>query len=104
MLARTDFLPKKENKKLRFFGKAKLQIVIYVGVFTMLALIFGQLVFANNLATDGEKLANIEDEIQKLQYENTSLRMQIAKETSLAYLSQVAQKEGFSRPAKIVRP
>lgn len=102
MLQRSDFIPKKENKK--FFGKAKLQILIFVGVITMIALVFGQLVFANNLATDGEKLAKIEDQIQKLQDENTSLRMQIAKETSLVNLSKIAQKEGFSRPAKVVRP
>lgn len=103
MLQRSDFIPK-ENKKLRFFGKAKLQILVYVGIFTLIALVFGQLVFANNLATDGEKLANIEDQIQKLQDENTSLRVRIAKETSLVNLSKIAQDEGFSRPAKIVRP
>lgn len=104
MLQSADFIPKKENKKLRFFGKARLQILIFVGVITMIALVFGQLVFANNLATDGEKLAKIEDQIQKLQDENTSLRMQIARETSLANLSKIAQKEGFSRPSKVIRP
>lgn len=104
MLTKADFIPKKERKKLIFFGKAKLQIVLSVGVFTILALIFGQLVFANNLATDGEKLANIEDQIQKLEDENTSLRMQIAKETSLTNLSKEAQEKGFSHPAKIIRP
>ena len=104
MLRNTDFIPKKENKKLRFFGKARVQILVSVGAITILALIFGQLVFANNLATDGEKLAKIEDQIQKLQDENTGLRMQIARETSLTNLSKVAQEEGFSRPAKIVRP
>lgn len=104
MLQQADFKNKTDNsKKLKFFGKAKLQILVSVAV-TTFALIFAQLVFANNLATDGEKLSQIDDQIQRLEDENTSLKMQIAKETSLTNLSIKAKDQGFSQVAKIIRP
>lgn len=99
MLYKRDFYVSPKKEKI-FFGKAKLQIMFTIGLLT-LALVFGQLVFANNLATDGERLSKIEDEISQLEAENMSIRMEIAKKSSLTNLSQKAEKIGYLR-AKVI--
>ncbi len=102
MLRLSDFKNKK-IKKSRYFGKVKLQILISVALLTI-ALIFTQLVFANNLATDGEKLSQIDQEIHQLEAQNTTIRMEIAKESALSQLAEKAKDLGYSKPAKIIRP
>lgn len=84
-------------------GRIKVKVLVAFTIFA-LALIFTQLVFANNLATDGNKLSNINKEIAKLERENTSLKTQIAQESSLTVLFQKAKESGFEKPTKVIVP
>ena len=62
------------------------------------------LVFANGLATDGQKIAKVEEEIQNLESENTILRVEIAKKSSLVSLSKKAAEDGFKKPSLVITP
>ena len=93
---------KKENS-FNLIGKIKLRLLV-ISSFLLFILLFAQLVFANNLATGGQKVAGVEEEIQRLEAENTSIQAQIAKTSSLKNLSQKAQELGFSEPSKIITP
>ena len=96
MLPVTDF--RKQNKNSNnLTGGIKVKILIVLTCTTGL-LFFAQLVFANGLATDGHKLAQIETEIQKLEAENTTLKVTIAQESSLLALTQKAKDNGFIKP------
>lgn len=91
---------------LRFrhnFGRARVKVLIFLTC-AIASLFFAQLVFANSLAADGQKLAQITKEIDKLEAQNTTLKVKIAQESSLASLSQEAQDLGFVKPAKIITP
>lgn len=102
MLPVSDFkIKKKENFNL--IGKIKVKVLVITGLLVG-TLFFAQLVFANNLATDGEKLAKIHEEIKRLDAENTTLKVEIAKESSLVTLSQKAQNLGFLNPSKVITP
>ena len=97
-----DFkIEKKENFNL--IGKVKVKILV-VAACSVFALLSAQLVFANKLAIDGQKLAQIEEGIQQLEAQNTTLKVEIAKEASLASISQKAQKMGFATPDKVITP
>ena len=67
-------------------------------------LFFTQLVFANGLATDGQKIAQVEEEIQNLESENTILRVEIARKSSLVSLSKKAAEDGFKKPSLVITP
>lgn len=98
-----DFqLIKKEENNLNL-GKIKVRLLVTVTI-ASIGLILTQLVFANNLATDGQRLAQIEAEIKRFEAENTTLKVKIAKEASLASLSKKAQDFGFVRPSKVIVP
>lgn len=101
----TDFNRTTHNNESNFnlIGKVKVKVLTIFTIFAA-ALIATQLVFANNLATDGNKLSNINDEIAKLERENTVLKAQIAQESSLTALWQKAKESGFEKPTKIIVP
>lgn len=81
-------------------GKIALKIIFFASLVAM-SLIFAQLVFANNLAIDGQKLSVLEEDIKNLEAENTTLKVEIAKESSLTNLYKKAEYEGFTKPSKI---
>ena len=81
-------------------GRIGLKILMLV-FFIVLSLVFTQLVFANNLAVDGQKLSEIENKAKKLEEENTSLKVEIARVSSLSSLSTKAGELGFVKPSKI---
>lgn len=89
------------NSDFNLSGKIKLKVMVFLALFVGL-LFFSQLVFANNLATDGQKLSEVESEIKKLERENVDLVTKIASESSLSTLSKKAQKSGFIRPANVI--
>ncbi|OGD86888.1 hypothetical protein A2870_03285 [Candidatus Curtissbacteria bacterium RIFCSPHIGHO2_01_FULL_41_11] len=104
MLPVRDFkIGKKVESNFNLVGKIKVKLIV---LFTFFAgtLIFTQLVFANNLATDGNKLSSINEEIAKFERENTTLKVQIAQESSLTVLSQKAKEAGFEKPTKVIVP
>ncbi len=102
MLPVSDF--KIQNRdSFNLLGRVKVKVVL-VACMTVLGLFFAQLVFANNLATDGERLTQIRDEIRKLELENNTLKIQIVQSASLDFLSQKAPTLGFSKPSKIITP
>lgn len=104
MLPVSDFNYKTEKKeKINFFGKIKLKILVVFSV--VLSLLFAsQLVFASNLVTDGQKLHEIEVEIDKLETENLNLKVQIAQTSSFVSLYEKAQSLGFKQPTTIISP
>ena len=98
MLKKDFKLAKKEN----FNVGGKIHVRVLVAVTTVVTfLIFAQLVFANNLAVDGQKLSQVEEEIKNLQAENTALKVEIAKASSFTTLSQQANDLGFMKPSKV---
>lgn len=102
MLPVPDFkVEKKEN--YNFFGRIKVKLLVIVG-FLVVVIFFGQLIFANKLATDGGKLSQIEKEIQGLEEQNNILRAKIAQESSLVNISQKAQNLGFEKPTTVILP
>lgn len=96
MLKDYKSLPKREpNFLLR--GVVRLRVLLAFFVFLGL-LLASQLVFAASLATDGQKLSQIDEEIKKLESENNIIKAKIAQESSLLTLSKKAQQNGFVQP------
>ena len=102
MLPVSDFR-NRQNKEKKHTGGVKVKLMVVISAAASL-LFFTQLVFANGLATDGQKIAQVEEEIQKLESENTILRVEIAKKSSLSTLSQKAQEQGFKKPSLVITP
>lgn len=102
MLKDYKSLPKRgPNFLLR--GVVRLRVLI--AFFALLGLLLAsQLVFAGSLATDGQKLSQIHEEIKNLESENTIIKVKIAQESSLLTLFEKAQQNGFVQPAQIVSP
>lgn len=98
-----DFRFKKTQNDYNLIGKIKVKVLIVLAVATSLILTT-QLVFATSLATDGEKLSQIELEINALEQENTDLKVKIAQISSLKTLSEKAGALGFTEPAQIITP
>lgn len=102
MLTNTDF-KSKASQAPNIHGKIKVKVLV-IGAVLVIGLVFTQLVFANSLATDGQKLAQINQEISKLEAENTSLKVDISQESSLTSLSKKANELGFKKPSKLITP
>lgn len=103
MLPISDFkIIQKRNNNVKS-GGVKLKLLITIASAVSI-LFFTQLVFANNLATDGYKLSQIEEEIQNFEASNTSLKLEIAKNSSLSTLSYKALQLGFDKPMQVVTP
>lgn len=94
------FKANKINQNFNLIGKIKLKVLI-ISCFLILAVLTTQMVFASSLAVDGEKLSQIEQELERLDVENTQLRARIAQESSFKTLSQKATQLGFTKPKKI---
>ena len=102
MLPVSDFKNRNKQEK-KHTGGVKVKLMVVISAAATL-LFFTQLVFANGLATDGQKIAQIEAEIQKLESENTILRVEISKKSSLSSLSKKAQEDGFKKPSLVITP
>lgn len=96
MLPISDFKPVKNKKSFNLIGKIKVKIVLVVATLVV-SLMTTQLVFANGLATTGLELSEIENEINRLEVKNRVLKVEIAKESSLATLSLKANDLGFKK-------
>ena len=99
----SDFKSRKTEQNLKLVGKIKVRVLI-IFAFTTGLILSTQLLFAASLATDGEKLSQIEQEIGRLEQENAALKVNIAQESSLKTLSQRAQRLGFAKPSQIITP
>lgn len=100
MLPISDFKHNKlKSEQFQFAGKITVKLLVVVSILIS-TLFVSQLVFANNLATDGQKLSNVDLEIKKLEAENTTLKVQIANVSSFINLSKKAQELGFGKPSK----
>lgn len=100
MLPVPDF-KQKPHHEFDLVGKIKVKLlVILAGI--AVVLISVQLVFANNLAVEGEKVSRINQELQQLEAENINLRVKIAQESSLTNLTKKAQASGFEKPQKVI--
>lgn len=82
-------------------GKVRLRILVAVTL-VVLGLFATQLIFANSLSTDGQKLANIQAQIAKLESENTTLEADIARHSSIINLVKRASDLNFQKPSKVV--
>ncbi len=102
MLSVPDFKHKNTNREqFNFAGKITVKLLVIVSLLVA-SLFISQLVFANNLATGGQKLSSVDEEIQKLEAENTTLKMQIAEASSFINLSKKSKDLGFSKPSKLI--
>ena len=100
----TDFKNKtNKNGNYNLVGKVKVKLLMILA-FVVIASFFTQLVFACNLAVGGQKLSEVENEIEKLEAENTTLKVEIAKEAALSNLAADAQKLGFEKPKEVIIP
>ncbi len=100
----TDFKNKtNKNGNYNLVGKVRLKLLIGLA-FVVMASFFTQLVFAGNLAVGGQKLAEVENAIKQLEAENTTLKVEIAKEAALSNLAADAQKLGFGKPKEVIIP
>ena len=102
MLPVSDFKNRNKQEK-KHTGGVKVKLMVVISSAATL-LFFTQLVFANGLATDGQKIAKVEEEIQNLESENTILRVEIAKKSSLVSLSKKAAEDGFKKPSLVITP
>ncbi len=89
-----DFRVAKKQPNYNLIGKIRVRILVVLATLVF-SLFFAQLVFANNLATDGQKLAGIQKQIADLKDQNMTLKVQIAQASSFQTLSQKAADMGF---------
>lgn len=83
-----------------FRGSVRMKVVA-VALLTLTSLVFTQLIFANSLATDGDKLSKVQQEIKNLEKENMAIKAEIAKYSSLSNLSKKAKEQGFVKPQTV---
>ncbi len=100
MLPISEFNKQPKND-FNLIGKIKVKLLLVITI-SALILMMAQLVFAASLATDGQKLSLVEQKIASLDSQNTSLKIQIAQESSLASLLKKASELGFVKPSKII--
>src|SRR3989344_2946065 len=99
-MLRSDYKDKERKKYSKFYGEIRLKILVVIAILVV-SLVSSQLVFANNLAVDGQKLSEIDDKIKNLDAQNTTLKIEIAKISSLTQLSQKAEVLGFVKPQRV---
>lgn len=92
-----DFKVVKKQPEYNLIGKIRVRLLVVLATFVF-GLFFAQLVFANNLATDGQKLGEIQKQIENLNAQNMTLKVQIAQVSSFQTLSKKAQDLGFVDP------
>lgn len=91
----------KPKENYNFKGRITLKLLVVLA-FLVVLLVSAQLIYANSLATDGQKLSDVESEIKKLETENKNLKIQISEESSLSSLSKRVQDLGFQKPSKLI--
>lgn len=69
--------------------------VIGVVVFGLIAL---QLFLANHLATQGEVIVTLEKQIAEIDFENKTLKTQLAQDGAIATILQKATEKGLEKP------
>lgn len=94
---------KSKTSELNLRGKIRLKVLVTFSLLSF-GMIFAQLVFANNLATDGQKLSDVYVQIEELEDQNTQIKVEIAKNASLVNLSREAGQSGFKKPEKVITP
>lgn len=92
-----DFRAVKKQPSYNLIGKVRVRILVVLTTLVF-SLIFAQLVFANNLATDGQKLAEVQKQIADLKDQNMTLKVQIAQASSFQVLAKKASDMGFVSP------
>ncbi|OGH47324.1 MAG: hypothetical protein A3A51_00950 [Candidatus Levybacteria bacterium RIFCSPLOWO2_01_FULL_39_10] len=70
--------------------------ILTVIIFTIVALVGTRSIIANEISTSGVALGAMQDEIRKYKVENTLLKEEMLKYSSLLYISSAAAKQGFS--------
>lgn len=83
-------------------GQKLKKIIKIISIFIIIIGLYLQIFMSNSLAGQGEKLASLESEIARLEYENNQLQEDIAKMTSVYKLSESVDKLGFKPPEKII--
>ena len=101
MLPVSDFRVVKKEQNYNFIGRIRVRVLVVLTVLVV-GLFFTQLVFANSLATDGQKLSKIQSEILSLQAQNMTLKVQIAEASSFQTLSKKATELGCVKPEKLI--
>lgn len=101
MLPVSDFRVAKKEQSYNLIGRIRVRLLVGFTVLVV-GLFFTQLVFANSLATDGQKLAQIQNQITSLQAQNMTLKVQIAQASSFQTLSKKASDLGFISPQKLI--
>jgi cell division protein FtsL len=101
MLPVSDFRVVKKEQSYNLIGRIRVRLLVALTVLVV-GLFFTQLVFANSLATDGQKLAQIQSAITSLQAQNMTLKVQIAEVSSFQTLSKKAHELGFVSPEKLI--
>lgn len=80
-------------KEIKIFNKFKLIVrALYFLVFILCAL---QIIVSNSLTSSGEKISSINNETEKLRFENKLLEEDIAKLNSIYMLTSLAKENGF---------
>lgn len=101
MLPVSDFKLKRKSNNYNHIGKIRIKLVVVFAV--VVATLFGaQLVFASNLAIDGQKISEVDNQISQLEAQNTMLKVEIANESSLVSLTKKAEDAGYKTPNNVI--
>jgi|GEM_PF-6840220 len=84
-------LEKEKQDKNQKFSK----IITFMIGFIVIALSFIQIIIANQTASSGERMRNIDSEKERIIEENQQLEIEIAKNSSLVEIEKKANKIGF---------
>ncbi len=104
MLPVSDFkLYAQKKNRLNLIGKIKVKLLV-VFAFVIATLFATQLAFASNLAVGGQKISEVEREIQALDEKNTKFKVEIAEESSLTSLASYAKDHGYINPKDVISP
>lgn len=86
------------NKKIHFKGfQIPLFFALFIGILSI-SIIY----LSIEASTKGSILADLEYNQQQLMQENEDLTQQLITNSSLTRLSEIAEKDGFVRPQKII--
>lgn len=78
--------------------KNKFSLLLFI---LIVFLIFANLVASNRLSTTGEKIKALEEKIERLDSESSSLELEIAKAGSISGLIKKAERLGFVHSPKV---
>ncbi|MBI2327219.1 hypothetical protein HYU92_02765 [Candidatus Curtissbacteria bacterium] len=90
------FKIKNNNQNINLIGRVKVKVLVVTAII-ILVVLATQMVFAASLATDGQKISQIDQEIEKLEIENINLKVQITQQSSFKTLKEKAKTLGFEK-------